>query len=269
MTTRTANTAGFRSAYAAQRAAEGRRHDLAELMALPWLERGPLARQWSVRARTYEAFVRRILDPVTRTTPAPLRILDLGAGNAWLAYRAARAGHDATALDIRDDDVDGLGAAAPYLNVAGADFHRVAASFDALPLRADRFDIVVFNASLHYAVDLALVLGEARRVVRSGGRVVVLDSPFYARAEHGEAMVAEKHRDADGRFGVRASTLLAMRCVEYLTPARLHDATVGMGLSWRRHRVRYPLWYERRQLSALLRRRRPPSRFDLWEGTAT
>ena len=43
---------------------------------------------------------------------APLHLVDLGVGNGWLSYRAALAGHRATAIDIREDDVDGLGAAA-------------------------------------------------------------------------------------------------------------------------------------------------------------
>src|SRR5206468_3592499 len=43
--------AEFRSAYAAHRASEGRAHDRAELLALPYLAAGPLARQWAVRAR--------------------------------------------------------------------------------------------------------------------------------------------------------------------------------------------------------------------------
>ena len=44
-------------------------------------------------------------------------------------------------------------------------------------------------------------------------------------------------------------------------------ASRGLGLAWRRHRVRYPLWYELRPLVARLRGRRAPSRFDLWEAT--
>ncbi len=31
-------------------------------------------------------------------------------------------------------------------------------------------------------------------------------------------------------------------------------------------RVLYPLWYEWRPVKAFLKRRRPPSRFDVWEG---
>ena len=72
------------------------------------------------------------------------------------------------------------------------------------------FDLVVFNASLHYAEDLGAALGEARRVARVGARLVVLDSPFYASETHGEAMVREKHANAEREFGTGAPTLLAM-----------------------------------------------------------
>ena len=193
-----------------------------------------------------------------------MRLLDLGAGNGWLAHRAAVAGAAALALDVRDDRVDGLGAAPP-----GSPMERVVASFDAIPIRRDEFDVVVFNASLHYAQDLGAALGEARRVARVGARIVVLDSPFYASETHGEAMVREKYANAEREFGARAPTLLAMSFVEYLTRQRLADASRGVRLGpWRRHRVRYPLWYELRGVRALLRGERPPSRFDLWESVA-
>ena len=78
-------------------------------------------------------------------------------------------------------------------------------------------------------------------------------------------MVAEKHRESYHRFGERADDLLALPFVEFLTRERLAAASRGLGLSWRRHRVRYPLWYELRPLVARLRRRRLPSRFDMWE----
>ena len=82
-------------------------------------------------------------------------------------------------------------------------------------------------------------------------------------------MVREKRANAERQFGARAPTLLAMSFVEYLTRERLADASRGVRLGpWRRHRVRYPLWYELRGVRALLRGERPPSRFDLWESVA-
>ncbi len=259
----------FRAAYGRHRATEGRgAGGVAELLALPYIRSGPLAAQWRVRARTFERFMEVVVRPLAAGSAArPLRVLDLGAGNGWLCHRLARLGHETLALDIRDDVVDGLGAAAAYAAVLRRRFPRVVASFDALPLRERRFDVAVFNASLHYALDLDATLAEAVRSVRSGGRIAILDSPFYRRAAHGQAMVAEKRARAPQRFGPWAADLTALPFIEYLTRERLRAASTPHGLRWRHHRVRYPLRYEIRPLLARLRGRRPPSRFDLLECT--
>jgi SAM-dependent methyltransferase len=165
---------------------------------------------------------------------------------------------------VRDDRVDGLGAAEGYAAHLPRPFGRVAASFEALPVRDAAYDVVVFNASLHYAFDLGAALAEAARAARPGGRIAILDSPFYRRERDGEAMVAEKRREAARRFGERAGALATLPFVEFLTRGRLEAASAPLGLAWRRHRVRYPVGYEARPLVAFLRRRRPPSRFDLW-----
>jgi SAM-dependent methyltransferase len=256
----------FRTEYANHRATEG--HSSVDASTLPYVTSGPLARQWSVRARSWEAFYHRVLRPAQQRADVraagPLRVLDLGAGNGWLAHRAAVGGAEALALDVRDDRVDGLGAAP-----SRSPIERVIASFETIPIRDDAFDLVVFNASLHYAEDLRRALREARRVARLGAPIVVLDSPFYRCAADGDAMVREKRRNAERQFGARMDALLALDFVEYLTAERLADASRGVALGlWRRHRVRYPLWYELRGVRARLRGERAPSRFDLWEAAA-
>lgn len=258
----------FRDAYADLRAREGRgRGGDAELRALPYVSDGPLARQWGVRARTFEAFVARVVAPLERQHQRPLRILDLGAGNGWLSARMTSRGHRAVAVDIRLDSVDGLGAAHAYARIVERMFLRVAASFEQLPLRHRIFDLIVFDASLHYASDLTIALAEAVRVLAPRGHVAILDSPFYQRAESGEAMAREKKESTRHDFPDLADALLAVPAIEYLTPDRLNVVGHGLGLSFRRHRVRYPLWYEVRPFIALLRGRRSPSRFDVWEAS--
>jgi SAM-dependent methyltransferase len=258
----------FRAAYAEHRASEGRgAGGLAELRALPYLRGGPHAAAWQVRSRTFERFVECVVRPRSARAGRPLRVLDLGAGNGWLCYRLNRMGHFAVALDLRTDDVDGLGAAAGYAELLPNFFPRVAAAFEQLPLRAAGFDVAVFNASLHYATDLGAVVAEAARCVVGGGCVAILDTPWYRRERDGAAMVTEKHTQAAARFGQRASALLEPVAIEYLTPERLHARAASQNLTWRRHRVRYPLWYELRPWKAALQGRRPPSRFDLWEAT--
>lgn len=255
----------FRAAYAEHRAREGRAHPVAEIAALPYLHSGPLAKQWTVRARTYDAFVRHVLRPALAARTRPPSLLDLGAGNAWLCRRASLAGCRAVALDVRTDDVDGLGACDSLARASHAGFERVAGSFEELPVRARHFDIVVFNAALHYALDLERVVGEAARAARSGGRIAILDSPFYTTDAAGRAMVAEKHEQLRRRLGRHADALLSLPFIEYLTRDRLREVSRSFGLAWRRHRVRYPLWYELRPAVARLRGARAPSRFDLWE----
>jgi SAM-dependent methyltransferase len=259
-----ARLADFAADYARHRAAEGRAYDLEDLLALPYLDRGPLAGQWAIRARTYQAFVHHVLEPMAEAKGAPLHLVDLGAGNGWLSYRAALAGHRATAIDIREDSVDGLGAATRLAARVAGRMRLMPAGFERIPLDDASADLAVFNASLHYATDLGTVLAEAVRVVRPGGLLAILDTPFYRREKDGLAMVAEKHATARQRFGARADTLLALPFIEFLTRGRLEAASAAAGLTWRRIRVRYPLHYELRPIRAFVRGQRRPSRFDLW-----
>jgi SAM-dependent methyltransferase len=255
----------FARDYAEHRAAEGRDYRGRALFDLPYVTAGPFADQWRVRARSFEAFMTRVVRPMAGKLGRPLNMLDLGAGNGWLSHRVACEGHRSCALDIRDDRVDGLGAAAAFAERFPDRIQCLVASFDALPLDSESADLAVFNASLHYATDLRAVLAEAHRAVRPGGAIVILDSPFYRHEADGLAMVAEKKREAAERFGGRAGPLMALPFIEFLTRERL--ARAAPRLDWTRHRVRYPLDYELRPLRAALLGRRPPSRFDLWVAT--
>ena len=258
--------ADFLNEYARHRATEGRGLTGEALRALPYLQGGPLARQWTVRARTFEAFLRAVVRPMAAERRGPLHILDLGAGNGWLCHQICSMGHTAVAVDIRDDDVDGLGAAATLEQQWPGRFERVIASFEDLPLPSGQFDVAVFNAALHYARDLPRAIDEAARVVAHGGVIAILDSPFYRRDVDGTTMVAEKRAQGPARFGASADILLAQNFIEYLTPERL--ASAAPQLSWQRHRVLYPLWYELRPVIARIRGARLPSRFDLWTARA-
>jgi SAM-dependent methyltransferase len=256
----------FRRAYGEHRAREGRALPPEALLRLPDLRDGPFASQWRIRRRTFQCFVSRVLAPLARArAPRPLTVLDLGAGNGWLCYRVALLGARPVAVDLRTDAVDGLAAAAAFAPYLPRVFPRVAAGFETLPLAASCADLAAFNASLHYAQDLVQVLQEAVRVLKPDGRIAVLDSPWYETTEAGEAMVREKQASRYRLFGDLADDLTAIPFVEYLTPARLAEASAGLGLVWRRHRARYPWAYHLRPWIARLRGRRPPSRFDVWE----
>ena len=128
---------------------------------------GRNAAVWRVRALHY-----LLLRACLALKPGVQRVLDLGAGNGWLARRLAGA-YLPTALDVDATDT-GLG------GLRDQRVTRVRAELESLPLRTGMFDAVVAAAALHYAVDLPQALAEVARVLRPGGLFVLADSPVYA-----------------------------------------------------------------------------------------
>ena len=251
----------FLDQYAAIRRAEGRgSKDPAYYRALPYADlTGRNRDQWRIRARSFDHFLRAILQPLERTLGRPLDLLDLGAGNGWMSNRLAERGHSAIAVDIFLDDDDGLRAAHKYTKLTP-----VNAEFDRLPFRDSTFDAAIFNSSLHYSSDYLRTLSEARRCLRPGGQLVIIDSPLYDRAEHGEKMRRERQAHFEQTHGFRSEALAS---IEYLDrPALAHLAT-ELNLEWTLRAPWYGWRWAMRPWRARFQRRRPPSKFFVISAT--
>lgn len=158
---------------------------------LPHIARGnPLAAIWRVRAASFSKLL-ALIEPHGR-------ILDVGAGNGWLAYQLTRRGHAVAAADLNDDAEDGLGAQKFY----PLPLPCYQADFDHLPFAAAQFDAVIFNASLHYSKNLARTINEALRVLKGNGKIIVMDSPLYRQRASGEAMMRDKADEFKTRYGL-------------------------------------------------------------------
>lgn len=217
-------------------------------------------RDWKIRAASYNSLVRKVVEPLERTGRV-LRILDLGAGCGWFSYRMAQRGHEAFAVDLRTDDRDGLGA---HVHYDGA-FTPVRAEFDRLPFAPGTFDLVVFNASFHYAEEYERTLTEALRVLSDGGRIAVVDSPIYRRSFSGSWMVAARQRAFVERYGFASNSI---KSEHFLTLARLQVLSAQTGVTWTIHKPMYGVRWALRPFVARLSRRCEPARFAVIEGTS-
>jgi SAM-dependent methyltransferase len=221
---------------------------------LPSVDRNhPHATEWLIRRETFH----HLLHFVLASSSQPMHILDVGAGTGWLSHRLASLGQRVVAVDVLDDEADGLGAC----RASTVPFVVVQADFDALPFVPRQFDLVVFNGSLHYAPDPAATLSRARRMLSDEGVLVVMDSPMFRCDRDGDAMIGE----TDERFRVELGIADVVRPgAGYLTFTSLAAITESLNLQPRFVPTRGPLPWRLRRRLARLRLRRAPAAFGLW-----
>lgn len=247
--------------YAEIRNREGRGSpNAAYYLSLPFADlSGRNTWQWSIRAKTFRYFTSRILSRIEHESAAPLRILDIGAGNGWLSYRLALRGHRPVALDLLENDEDGLGAARHYFSSCEP-FIRVQAEMDRLPFTTAQFDVVLFNASFHYSEVFTVTMREAVRCTRAGGHVVVLDSPFYRDSRSGQQMVKERQKQFLETYGF-ASNSIASR--QFLSREDLALLRARFAAEWKVLKPWYGWKWALRPWNARLGRRREPAKFHI------
>jgi SAM-dependent methyltransferase len=214
--------------------------------------------QWKIRGRSFRYLERTIFPRLEKDYPNGMDILDVGAGNCWMSYRLARRGHRPAAVDLVDNDQDGLGAARHYLSFLRRLFPRFQAEMDCLPFESAQFDLVAFNASLHYSEDYSQTLQETLRCLRRPGHVLIIDSPFYSSEASGRAMVEEKHAQFEKRFGFKSDSIVSQ---EFLTRNTLGRLGKLNGIRWELSEPWYGLGWRLRPWRARILGRREPAKF--------
>ncbi len=174
-----------------------------QALALPYgSPPGYPALYWAVRRQSYEA----LTGVLSRQGPAPEAgaVADVGAGTGWLAHRLAEARYRVVAVETSLERDFGLGAAPVYLTSSHARFLPVQGDLERPPLQRDRLSLAIFNASLHYARDLAATLRRTAEALQRGGRLIVLDTPVTRHpvpggGREGRLRSPERPRRALGR----------------------------------------------------------------------
>jgi len=135
--------------------------------------------QYDAWARSYDLFWARYVNktiPVLKKTAdvgADERVLDVACGTGEFERRLLEDVPEAQVVGV--DLAPGMieRARAKFGGAPGVQFEQ--ADAHDLPFPDDAFDVLVCASTFHYFTHPAQVLREARRVLRPGGRLVVLD----------------------------------------------------------------------------------------------
>jgi ubiquinone/menaquinone biosynthesis C-methylase UbiE/8-oxo-dGTP pyrophosphatase MutT (NUDIX family)/uncharacterized protein YbaR (Trm112 family) len=184
----------FCEKYDALRLREGWASEVPEFyLRLPFRDlSGRHAREWQMRAQSFRLAQNWLAQKFGNRK---LRVLDAGAGSGWMS-RCLAERHEVVAIDANAGP-HGLAA----LSSAQRHFMAVQAELDRLPFASNSFDVVIANASLHYAQRLEQFFAQIERVLRLGGKLVVMDSPTYPTREAAQA-AHERSREYYTQMGV-------------------------------------------------------------------
>ena len=148
---------------------------------------------------------------------ASLHILDVGCATGRLLHALAEAG----ARYLYGADL-----APAMVEVARRKLHpqyptielRVADAEDALPWTDEMFDVVILTATFHHFYRPVEALGEIHRVLRSEGRIIIIDPWFTPILRHViNGYLRLFHHDGDCRFYSQQKTVQLLRMSKFPT----------------------------------------------------
>jgi arsenite methyltransferase len=146
---------------------------------------GEAARIQGMLAQCHDAVLRRHRVMQALNLKAGERAMEFGCGAGLYAYEAAQfvgSSGDIRAIDISEDQV-------AMAQSRCKEFEHVTvqtADLAELPFKADRYDAVWGVQVLEYVPDLGSALSEVHRVLRPGGRLLVLSTNWGSCVWHSE-----------------------------------------------------------------------------------
>ena len=145
----------------------------------------------------------------------PLDVADLGCGEGYLTVETARWANHVIAVDRSPGVLARAKALAARKKCSNITWKK--GELERLPIDNATIDVALLSQALHHAGDPAAAIGEAARILKPGGRLVILDL-----RPHDETWVREKL--GDQWFGFSDEQLAGL-----LTRAGFSDVKVTLG----------------------------------------
>jgi ubiquinone/menaquinone biosynthesis C-methylase UbiE/DNA-binding transcriptional ArsR family regulator len=111
----------------------------------------------------------------------PMVIADLGAGEGAFSVLLAQRAHKVIAVDNSDRMVELGSSLARNQGLPALEYRK--GDLEAVPIDDHSVDVVLFSQSLHHALHPDRAIAEAWRILKPGGRVVILDLVQHRFAE--------------------------------------------------------------------------------------
>lgn len=136
---------------------------------LPFIKDSRNSKEWQFRRYSLE-----VINKLTKGLKIGT-VLEFGPYNGWLTNRLAEKGYDVTAIDYFNDELTGLRSIKHYNN------KWLPVQMDLRDLRIinSKFDLIVFNHSLHFFNSYKKIVSEAESLLNPEGRIIIIGSPFY------------------------------------------------------------------------------------------
>jgi ubiquinone/menaquinone biosynthesis C-methylase UbiE len=166
----------FEEKYISLRKKENRLYTDEQVKWLPEIERShPHYKEWELRKISCDKLTQHLSNKRTELT-----ILEVGCGNGWLCHHLSKIpGSNVAGIDINNTE---LGQAKRVFDhIENIEFMN--GGLDNEKIRSEKFDAIIFAASIQYFQSLENIIPAALQLLNTGGEIHILDSHFYKPAE--------------------------------------------------------------------------------------
>lgn len=176
----------FENLYIQLREKEGRVYTDEEVAILP--ETGsahPYYSEWQVRRQSCQKLVSYFQKKQSAgSNGQALKMLEVGCGNGWLSHQLTTVpGSKVIGTDINFTELQQ--AATVFHDIPN--LHFIYGHIESGLFEERQFDIIIFAASIQYFPSFNEIMKKSLKLLKPGGEIHIIDSPFYQLYELGAA----------------------------------------------------------------------------------